>query len=354
MSGVSTTVEKHDVGAQAQPPVPNLEDQTSSSRVSPPTPCIPHDDATPVDLGPTPPHASIVGSYHQVSQLQIDEHMMAGIDPSPVVKKVVSMFRNTLAGLTDILETVGREDAKRPITQPSPSRPSVPPSPSSSAPPTSQAPLEPEAPNSTSLVITELLSEIKSLRRQMQEEQEQKEERDQEVKRIQNEIDQLRHEMGMYDFGGPMQSQTHDDDGVIDMDISPTSSSPPSPSSLATPTAAWRKKRFRNVDGDRTRSPHPLAHLLAPTLPLPLRLPQRMSMAAITPLVPSEARNSNAESVVSTPVTTTPTQKELHPSFMSLRTPSPVPKPVSYDGVPLPIKSQRKQHMFFQVDRQQS
>jgi hypothetical protein len=352
MSRSSTEVEMDGMDTQT-PHVLNDEGGASMSvpQRSQPSPSAPHPDATLVDVGPTPP---AIGPYRKLSQGHTEEYPTMAMDPSPVVKKVVSMFRDTLVGLTDILETVGREDAKRAITQAPPPVPSVP----APLPSTPHTQPESEASTSSSLVaVNELLDEIKALRQQLQDDKEQKEERDREVRQLQNEMDNLRREIGMLDFGAATQGQTNDEDGVMDMDISPSSSVPTSPSALSTPTVTWRKRRFRDVDdADRMRSPHPLAHLLAPTLPLPLRLPQRMSRASITPLaLPFEGESSRAPSIASTPANLTPPPKESLPSSVtSLRTPSPGPKPVPYDGVPLPIKSQRKQHMFFHSDRQQN
>jgi hypothetical protein len=301
----------------------------------------------------TPIPAPASRPYRKISQAHVAvEPTTMPMDHGPVVTKVVSMFRDTLVGLTDILETVGREDMKKVTAQASPLTPSVS-APLPRTPSTSHGQPEPEGSTSASLaVVSQLLDEIKGLRQQMHEEKEQKEERDREVRQLQREMDNLRREIGVLDFRAP----TNDDDGVVDMDISPSSSVPASPS-LSTPATTSRKRRFRDLyDNDRTRSPHPLFHLLAPTLPLPLRLPQRMSRMSITPLVPPfEGESSRALSIASTPVVSTPPPTDLLPSSMtSLRTPSPCPKPVPYDCVPLPIKSQRKQHMFFQSDRQQN
>jgi len=329
-----------------------------------PSPNIPHADATLVDFGPAPTPApapvpslaSAAGSYQKTPHVHLEDHM--AMDPSPVVKKVVSMFRDTLVGLTDILETVGREDAKR-VAAHAPPSVSAPPSSTLTTSSTHLRP-EPDASTSTSasLVVSELLDEIKGLRQQLEEDKQQKEERNREVKRLQSEMDALRREVGMLDFGAAVQTQTQttDDDGVIDMDISPSSSVPASPSTFSTPTTAWRKRRLRDLDdADRIHSPHPLAHLLTPDFPLPLRLPQRMSRASITPLVPPFGGESSRASIASTPVISTPPPKDsLSSSLTSLRTPSPAPRPVPYDGIPLPIKSQRKQHMFFHSDRQQN
>lgn len=356
MSGSSTEVETGGIDMQAL--VSNLATARGSLQ-SQPSSNITHADATLVDLGytATPATASLNGSYHKMSQAHADELSMMAIDPSPVVKKVVSMFRDTLVGLTDILETVGREDAKRAMTQAAPPTPSVTAVPPNT-PSTSRIEPQYEASTSTSLgAVSELLDEIKGLRQQIQEDQEQREDRDREVRQLQNEVDNLRRKIGMLDFGTVVQGQTNDDDGMVDMDISPPSSVSASPSALSTPTATWRRRRFRDVDdADRIRSPHPLAHLLAPTLPLPLRLPQRMSRTSITPLaLPCESESSRALSIASTPAILTPPPKEVLPSSMApLRTPSPCPKTVPYNGVPLPIKSQRKQHMFFHPDRQQN
>ena len=348
VSGSSTEVEIDDLDTPSR--APELEDAASASASlqTQPSPGIPNPATTSMDL-PT-----IGAAYRKFSEAGVAEHPTMTMDPSPVVKKVVSMFRDTLVGLTDILETVGREDTKRAMAQVPPQTPSVP-APPPSTPSTSYIQAESTASTSTSLVVVnELLDEIKALRQQMQADREQKEERDREVLRLQSEMDNLRREIGALDFGAAVQDQTNDDDGVVDMDISPSSSAPGSPSAFSTPTGTWRKRRFRELDD--VHSPHPLAHLMAPTLPLPLRLPQRMPRASITSLVPLiEAASSKVPSIASTPVISTPPPKESLPSSAtSLRTPSPCPKTVPYEGVPLPIKSQRKQHMFFHSDRQQN
>jgi hypothetical protein len=238
--------------------------------------------------------SSSVSTYRRVSR--VGEDLGLSHHSSPVVRKVVSMFRETLEGLTDILDSVEREPMMGPSVY---SRHEVWASASSSLPDSS--------------LVGELLGEIKSLKRQMQENAERRSERDFEVLHLQSEVDDLRRHIVRIDSRSRMSTDVDEPIALA----SPSASS----STFSSPIHRRFPEPEPEPEPAPTYSSHPLAHLLAMDLEDP---PPESSRAAST--------SANASSW-STP---------------DISTPAPFPRPSSpHDDVPLPIKSQRKHRMMF-------
>lgn len=203
---------------------------------------------------------------------------------SPVVRQVVSMFRETLEGLSGILDSVERGTTISPTVY---SRHFM--SASASASASSSSMLD-------SSLVGELLDEIRGLKRQMQEHADRRSDRDLEVLQLQSQVDDLRRHVRM------------DSQSRMSVDIEDEPKARESLSSLYSSSSSPIRRRLLEPDPSPAPSPHPLAHLLSLDL---------------------EDPNSSW----STP---------------DISTPTPCSKPSSpHDDVPLPIKSQRKHRMMF-------
>jgi len=219
------------------------------------------------------------------------------------VKNVALIFRSTLIDVTDILEAMGQDNES--VTARSLSQ---------STPPLTLAPMPDSHPDTS--IVGELLDEIKALKRDLQENAERKFEREMELHRLQAEMDDLRSEVLRLD------SQTQMTNSDIDMT---TLQSPSTSSGISSSPAGG------HIEGaDYTPSSHPLEHLLA----LDFELPTTNLGASSPPVLTKPSPIPEPYNL--------PSNHRPH-----TRTTSPCPSPIPNGNIPLPIKSQRKQHMFF-------
>lgn len=278
--------------------------------------------------------------YHGRSSLLADESAM---DPSPVVEKIVSMFRDTLLGLNDILGINGREDAlldSSPATSISRSRRSRA-APSHASSPPSRA----RATQSESLLNSELLDEIKSLQQRIQEDAEQKVSRDLEMQQLKMDMDDLRRQ-------------------IIRMDRRISEDNNLSRALVSASSAHSFSSPFRHYSLEPSgshHSPHPLSHLLAMDVEFPQPSPSSPQVAQTqsgesTVVVPNSLDLPEPSWGNSSPQTPN-TQNMIttaSPLTAPVRTPGPLPGPIllSEHDTPLPIKSQRKQRMMLMTTHQ--
>lgn len=202
---------------------------------------------------------------------------------SPVVRQVVSMFRETLEGLSGILDSVERGTKISPTGY---SRHIM--SASASASASSSSMLD-------SSLVGELLDEIRGLKLQMQEHADRRSDRDLEVLQLQSQVDDLRRHIRT-DSQSRMSVDVEDEPKAREYLSTPYSSSSPI------------RRRLLEPDPSPAPSPHPLAHLLSLDLEDP-------NSSWSNPDIPTPA----------------PCSKPSSP----------------HDDVPLPIKSQRKHRMMF-------
>jgi len=284
-----------------------------------------------------------------------------GMGHDPVVTKIVSVFRDTLEGLTDILTTVGsgREDSVcSPALTSSISRkrgsmpvpPPPPPGPTRSMTPvasTSTMPPPPQPPSTEAQLIGELLVEIKSLQRTMQEDARRRTARDLEMQRMQTDMDDLRRQVLRIDRERHMSSGS----GITEQQQhAPSPTSPLTPSTFSSLPHASSSALLPA----QMSSPHPLSHLLAMDVDM-APAENGLSMSRDSTFVSSPSADSDSNGPLGDlqyPFAPGP----ILPS--SVRAPSRSPAPLGpahrvYSSpdltlippldVPLPIKSQRKQ-----------
>ena len=205
------------------------------------------------------------------------------VNYGPVLKQLVSTLQDTLNGLTNVLEAIGREVSSVPAS-------------------------------STSAALraasdVSLLNEIQSLKNRIQHDTEHRLRRDMQIQRLQREIARLRSLV------------PHQEDYNTNTGPSSTSSDSCTQDLLSDPP---------------TLSPHPLSHLLAQgfaDLSDSSRLPS-----------PSHSRVDTTPRRSSTSPKNPLSSK--HDCSSPSRTPSPSAESTYDDGTPLPIKSKRKHQLF--------
>ncbi|KAF9457290.1 hypothetical protein BDZ94DRAFT_254155 [Collybia nuda] len=238
---------------------------------------------------------SSVSTYHHRSVSE--DSMQSDHDNGPVMRQVVSMFRETLSG---VLESLERGTMISPSAHPQQFM--------STASASASASIS-SAPDSS--IVGELLDEIRSLKHQIREDADRRSEQNLEVQRLQSQVDDLRRHVRMIDSQSRMSIDVEDENRVPES---------PATSSYSTFSPQVRR-RLAEPESSSVISSHPLAHLLAMDLDDPLSNGSR-----------AETTSANG-SPWSTP---------------DISTPIPCPKPPApHNTAPLPIKSQRKHRMMF-------
>ena len=226
-------------------------------------------------------------------------------DSGVVLSKAVTMFRDILGGLNDILEgdemdkTVTSQFSSRPL------RPSASPNSAST--------------ESDALVVDELLDEIKGLKREMKKNADDQLQRAAYVQRLHAEVHDMRRKIVFRDSLRRL---------------------PPSQASMqgqktglsSSPSGSSRNRNRMNA----FRSQHPLAHLFAMETETS---PHDPGSSSTTP---------NQVEKQDVPLTLIPDVLQPREYHYPLTSPPDPSNHVSHDDAPLPVKSQRKQsRMFF-------
>lgn len=266
----------------------NIELETlAPSHVQVPTPAV-YPTTTPRSSNPVV--SPVISSP---TDFAASEYCELSLDNSFVSRTLELMFRNTLVGVAGILQTMGRQGKSETLSHLLPALGRV---------STSDV-------QSDSSRMSELLDEIKGLKRQVEENMEWRFKRELEAKGLHLEMENLRRKIAC------LEETQNAFAGADTRNQSPTDTSGVSTSTTC--SHVW--------DNHLPNSRNPLSHLLA------LNFEPEPSNSELSPLPFPDAEHASSSANID----------------ITARTPSPSPNPLPQSTNPLPIKSQRKHHLLF-------